>query len=54
GRVRVHPTSPDVAYVAALGNLWAPSADRGVFKTADGGRTWQQVLFIDTLTGVVD
>jgi photosystem II stability/assembly factor-like uncharacterized protein len=54
GRVRVHPTNPDIAYVAALGNLWAPSNERGVFKTADGGRTWTKVLFVDTLTGVVD
>jgi photosystem II stability/assembly factor-like uncharacterized protein len=54
GRIRVHPTNPDVAYVAALGNLWAPSADRGVYKTMDGGRTWNKVLFVDTLTGVVD
>ncbi|MGH7698952.1 MAG: VPS10 domain-containing protein, partial [Gemmatimonadales bacterium] len=54
GRVRVHPTDPDVAYVAALGDLWAPSADRGVFKTTDGGKTWRQVLYVDTLTGVVD
>ncbi|MGD8869820.1 MAG: hypothetical protein PVI01_19520, partial [Gemmatimonadales bacterium] len=54
GRIRVHPDDPDVAYVAALGNLWAPSRARGVFKTVDGGATWQQVLFVDTLTGVVD
>jgi len=54
GRVRVHPTNPDIAYVAALGNLWAPSVDRGVFKTIDGGRTWNKVLFVDTLTGAVD
>jgi photosystem II stability/assembly factor-like uncharacterized protein len=54
GRIRVHPRDPDVAYVAALGNLWAPSADRGVYKTANGGRTWSRVLFVDTLTGVVD
>jgi photosystem II stability/assembly factor-like uncharacterized protein len=54
GRVVVHPSDPDVAYVAALGNLWAPSSERGVFKTDDGGATWQHVLAIDTLTGVVD
>jgi photosystem II stability/assembly factor-like uncharacterized protein len=54
GRVLVHPEDPDVAYVAALGNLWAPSAERGVFRTGDGGRSWQKVLFVDTLTGVVD
>lgn len=54
GRVLVHPTNPDIAYVAALGNLWKPSAERGVFKTEDGGRNWSKVLYIDTLTGVVD
>lgn len=54
GRVVVHPGNPDIAYVAALGNLWRPSEARGVFKTDDGGRTWQKVLFVDTLTGIVD
>ncbi len=54
GRIRVDPHDPDVAYVAALGNLWAPGRARGVFKTVDGGATWEQVLFVDTLTGAVD
>ncbi|HUG40790.1 MAG TPA: hypothetical protein VMM12_09905 [Longimicrobiales bacterium] len=54
GRVRVHPGDADVAWVAALGNLWAPSAERGVFRTRDGGRSWEKVLFVDTLTGAVD
>ena len=54
GRVRIHPTNLDVAYVAALGNLWAASAERGVFKTSDGGRSWQKVLYIDEYTGAVD
>jgi photosystem II stability/assembly factor-like uncharacterized protein len=54
GRIRVHPRNPDVAYVAALGNLWAASADRGVFKTSDGGKSWQKVLFVNDVTGVVD
>ncbi|MFN8573652.1 MAG: hypothetical protein U0132_16475 [Gemmatimonadaceae bacterium] len=54
GRIRLHPTDPNVAYVAALGNLWAPSAERGVYKTTDGGRTWRQSLALDSLTGVVD
>lgn len=54
GRIRVHPRDPNVAYVAALGHLWAPSPDRGVYKTTDGGTTWSKVLYVDTLTGVVD
>lgn len=54
GRVRVHPKDPDVAYVAALGNLWAPSPERGVYKTTDGGETWSKVLYVDEHTGAVD
>ncbi len=54
GRIQVHPSDPDVAWVAALGNLWAPSEERGVFRTKDGGRTWQKVLYVDENTGAVD
>ncbi len=54
GRIVVDPRDPAVAYVAALGNLWAPSSERGVYKTTDGGRTWTKSLFVDTLTGAVD
>ncbi len=54
GRVVVHPTNPDIAYVAALGNLWKPNPERGVFQTTDGGRAWTKVLYVDTLTGAVD
>ncbi|HET9425577.1 MAG TPA: hypothetical protein VFO55_09410 [Gemmatimonadaceae bacterium] len=54
GRVRVHPTDANVAYVAAVGNLWKPTPDRGVYKTTDGGRTWARVLYVDTLTGATD
>ena len=44
-RVRVHPTDPDLVYVAALGNLFVPSPERGVYRSKDGGRNWQRVLF---------
>ena len=54
GKVEVHPTDPDIVYVAALGNLWAASPERGVFKSTNGGRTWEKVLFVDDHTGVVD
>ena len=54
GRIQVHPRNPDVAYVAAMGNLWAPSDARGVYKTTDGGEVWEKVLFVDEHTGVVD
>ncbi len=54
GRIKVHPEDPDVAYVAALGNLWAASQERGVYKTTDGGETWTKVLFVNKYTGAVD
>ncbi|NNM05090.1 MAG: hypothetical protein HKO65_08310 [Gemmatimonadetes bacterium] len=54
GKVEVHPTDPDEVYVAALGNLWAPSAVRGVFKSTDGGHSWVKVFYVDRHTGVVD
>jgi len=50
----LHPTDPDIAYVAALGNTWSESVDRGVYKTTDGGRTWTKVLYVDEKTGVAD
>ncbi|MFN2393602.1 MAG: WD40/YVTN/BNR-like repeat-containing protein, partial [Pyrinomonadaceae bacterium] len=54
GRVRVHPKNPDVVYVAAMGHLWAANEERGVFRTKDGGKTWQKILFRDDKTGAVD
>ena len=54
GRVVVHPTDPNIAYVAAVGNLWRGNPERGVFKTTDAGRTWNKVLYVDTLTGATD
>jgi photosystem II stability/assembly factor-like uncharacterized protein len=54
GKVEVHPRDPDVVYVAALGNLWAPSEERGVFRSTDGGTTWEKVLYVDEFTGAVD
>ncbi len=54
GRIVVDPRDPRVAYVAALGNLWKASPERGVYKTTDGGRSWTRSLFVDTLTGAVD
>ncbi len=54
GRIVIHPHNPDIVYVAALGRLWGPNRERGVYKTTDGGRTWTQVLFVNEDTGVVD
>lgn len=54
GRVLIHPTNPDVVYVAALGHLWGANRERGLYKTTDGGKSWSKVLFVDDTTGVVD
>jgi photosystem II stability/assembly factor-like uncharacterized protein len=53
-RVLVHPTNPDVVYVGAMGHLWGPNEDRGVFKTTDGGANWEKVLYLDETTGITD
>ncbi len=52
--VIVHPTNPDVVWVAAMGHLFTPNEMRGVFKTTDGGDSWKKVLYIDENTGVID
>lgn len=54
GRIAVHPKDPNVAYVAALGHLWAPNPERGLFGTRDGGKTWQHLLQLDNETGCID
>jgi photosystem II stability/assembly factor-like uncharacterized protein len=54
GRVRVHPTDPDTVYVAALGHAWGPNRERGVFRSRDGGGSWQPVLFKSERAGAVD
>lgn len=54
GRIRVHPTNPDIVWVAALGEPYAKTPDRGVYKSVDGGKTWTKVLFRDEGTGAVD
>jgi photosystem II stability/assembly factor-like uncharacterized protein len=54
GRILIHPKNPDIVYVAALGHLWGPNKERGVFKTADGGKNWGQVLAPDADTGCID
>ncbi|HYL72621.1 MAG TPA: glycosyl hydrolase [Bryobacteraceae bacterium] len=53
-RVRVHPTNPDIVYVAAFGHPYGPNADRGVFRTKDGGKTWQKILYRSDHAGAVD
>ncbi len=54
GRIRLHPDNPDVVYVAAMGHLWGPNDERGLYRSQDGGATWQHVLQVDEDTGVVD
>lgn len=54
GHVEVHPTNPDIVYVAALGRLWGTNEERGIFRTNDGGATWERVLYVDEKTGGMD
>jgi photosystem II stability/assembly factor-like uncharacterized protein len=54
GRVIVHPRNPDLVFVAALGHPYGSNAERGVFRSADGGRTWDKVLYKDENTGAID
>jgi photosystem II stability/assembly factor-like uncharacterized protein len=54
GRVVVHPKDPNVVYVAAVGRLFGPNPERGLYKTTDGGKTWANMKFIDNDTGFID
>lgn len=53
GRIIVDPGNPDVVYVAALGHLFGPNPERGVFKSTDGGQTWKRILYVDDETGAI-
>ncbi|MDQ2869655.1 MAG: glycosyl hydrolase [Acidobacteriota bacterium] len=53
-RVRVHPTDPDLVYVAAQGHVWGRNPDRGIYRSRDGGRTWAKVLYVNDETGASD
>jgi photosystem II stability/assembly factor-like uncharacterized protein len=53
-RITLHPGNPDIAYVAALGTLWGPNEERGVYRTVDGGDSWQRILYVDENTGATD
>lgn len=54
GRVIIHPDNPDIVYVAAMGNLFANNPERGVYRTRDGGISWQNILYISDSTGAID
>ncbi|HHS14213.1 MAG TPA: hypothetical protein ENN03_10675 [bacterium] len=54
GRIVIHPVNPDIVYVASIGSLYSYNRHRGVYKTTNGGKTWEEVLFIDEKTGIID
>ncbi len=54
GKIMLHPSDPNTLWVAALGHLYSPNKERGVYKTVDGGQTWKQVLYMDENTGAID
>ena len=54
GKIEIHPRNSDIVYVAALGNIFGPNAERGVYKTIDGGKNWEKVYFISNKTGARD
>jgi photosystem II stability/assembly factor-like uncharacterized protein len=54
GKIVIHPNDPNTVYIAAAGHLWGSNAERGVFKTSDGGKTWKKVLYKDENTGAID
>jgi photosystem II stability/assembly factor-like uncharacterized protein len=54
GKVIINPTNPDIAFVAALGHPYGPNSERGIFRTSDGGKTWEKVLYKDENTGGID
>jgi photosystem II stability/assembly factor-like uncharacterized protein len=54
GRVRIHPKNPDIAFACALGHVWAPNEERGIYRTSDGGKTWKQVFTRGPKAGCVE
>ncbi len=54
GRIALHPSDPNTAWVAVLGHLYSPNKERGMYKTTDGGKTWKQTLYINENTGAID
>ena len=54
GRIVIHPRNPNIVYVAAVGHLFGANAERGVYRTMDGGQTWKKVLAGDSVTGAID
>jgi S1-C subfamily serine protease/photosystem II stability/assembly factor-like uncharacterized protein len=54
GEIVIHPTNPDIVYVGALGRLYGNNEERGVYKTTDGGKTWERAFYIDERTGIIE
>ncbi len=54
GKIILHPSDPNTAYVAVAGHLYSPNPERGVYKTADGGKTWKKILYVNDKTGAID
>jgi photosystem II stability/assembly factor-like uncharacterized protein len=54
GKIAVHPKNPDIAFVAALGHFWTPNQNRGLYKTSDGGKSWERILYVNERTGAND
>lgn len=54
GRIIVHPTDPNIVYVAAMGNLWIPNEERGLYRSKDGGQSWEKILYESDKAGAVD
>ena len=53
-RIRIHPENPDIVYVGVIGNLWKPNTERGLYKTNDGGLTWEKILYVSDKAGIGD
>ncbi|MEQ9169441.1 MAG: glycosyl hydrolase, partial [Marinoscillum sp.] len=53
-RIRIHPTNPDIVYVAAIGNLWKENSERGVYRSMDGGKNWERILYVSDKAGAGD
>ncbi|MBN1407876.1 MAG: glycosyl hydrolase [Calditrichaceae bacterium] len=54
GRIVIHPGNPDIVWIAAMGHLYSANSERGIYKTTDGGKTWQQTLYVDDNSGAID
>ena len=53
-RIRIHPENPEIVYVGVIGNLWKPNPERGLYKTNDGGMTWEKILYVSDKAGIGD